>query len=172
MELADTIDSPPNLKRNRDEEGDMGDARPGPHPSPKSAQSNPIVTALFSPPPNLGNVYPTPPSGPIVPGSLPFDTSAIGVPPTTDPNALWGTAPMAAFMPADATQASQPLMDASQPLMAGSFPEMSGTDPIFGDPSLWPSQGPSYLPPLQAAEAATLTHEALGLWSFAPPTFE
>jgi hypothetical protein len=80
----------------------------------------------------------------------------------TDPNALWGTT---AFLPADATLASQPVM-------AGAFPEMSGTDPIFGDPSFWPSQGPSYLPPPQGAEAATLTDEALGLWSFAPPTFE
>lgn len=103
--------------------------------------------------PSSDNVYPIYPLAPAASENLPFSIGNIGDP--------WGMAQVPAFMPADATETSQHPLD-------GGFP---GTDPNLLDPNLWISQAPSYLPPAQGTEAATLTDEALGLWSFAPSTF-
>ena len=173
MELAASVDSPPSLKRYRDDEDDARrDTPPGPHSSANSTLASPMTGSLFNQhmSPNLGNVYPSPAAS-VAPESLPFNIGDIGVPPGTDPNTFWGTSAVATFLPADAAQASQPPVGASETSMAGTFPEMPGTDTLFEDPNFWMSQAPSYLPPSQGAETAMLTDEALGLWSFAPPTF-
>lgn len=184
MGLATNADSPPSHKRHRDEDDEEArQPRSGPFSEASSPPSEQIMTPPSAPQAST-SMYTKTEAPETYRQGAPVDAYAIGNMDSTispDPATMWDPSALAAFMPPDPNSGiaqslppppQQQQHQHQQPVDGMSIPMDNGSSG-YVDPSLWASQGAqgAYLPQVEAPTIG-LNQEALGLWAFAPPTFE
>lgn len=176
MWLATSADSPPSQKRQRDE--DEEEARqPRSRPFSEASSTSPSEHIMTPPLAFQTSMFPKTGSPETYQPGAPADAYATSVsdgtiaPATAD---VWDPSALAAFLPPDANSGmNHSLVTHQQQPVDGMSVPMQNGDATYGDPSFWSLQGAqgAYLPQVEAPQIG-LNQEALGLWAFAPPTFE